>query len=138
MEYGLGADLPIYAGGLGVLAGDAVKAASDLRLPVIAIGLFWSEGYTVQRAGGDGQVHDEYPPVPRHALVPTGARAVVSIRGHDVEITAHRVERAGVTGLYLLEPVDEAHRGLTRRLYGGVGEDRIAQEMILGIGGVRI
>ena len=138
MEFGLGEDLPVYAGGLGILAGDMIKAAGDLRLPLTGVGIFWSEGYTVQRLTPAGGVIDEHPAVPRAALVPTGAVASVRIRGRDVAITAYRVDRPGIAPLYLLEPVDEADRWITRRLYGGAGDDRVAQELVLGIGGVRI
>jgi starch phosphorylase len=138
MEYGISEDLPIYAGGLGILAGDYVKAAGDLRLPVTAIGIFWSEGYTVQRATPAGPVIDEYPPTSRAQLVATGARAEVRVDGRDVALTAYRVDRPGLAPLYLLEPVEEGDRWITRRLYGGGAEERVAQEIVLGVGGVRI
>lgn len=138
MEYALHEDLPIYAGGLGVLAGDYVKSAGDLRLPLHAIGILWSEGYTVQRIGADGHPYDEYPTTPRDALAPVDARVSVTIRGKEVALRAFRVTNLGTSPLYLLEPVEERDRWITRRLYGGGAEDRIAQEIVLGVGGVRL
>ena len=138
MEYAVSEALPIYAGGLGVLAGDLIKAAGDLRLPVTGIGVFWGEGYTVQRITDGGAVRDEFPPTPRTSLVPTGVTVTVRVRGKDVPLTAWRVDVPGLAPLFLLEPVLEADRWITRRLYGGGGEDRIAQEIVLGIGGVRL
>jgi starch phosphorylase len=138
MEYGIAEDLPIYAGGLGILGGDLLKAAGDLRLPVTGVGIFWSEGYTEQRVGADGQLHDSFPPTPRAGLTPTDVQVTVRVRGRDVPVTAWRVDRPGLATLYLLEPALEADRWLTRRLYGGGAADRVAQEIILGVGGVRV
>ena len=138
MEYGIHEDLPIYAGGLGVLAGDYVKSAGDLRLPLVALGILWSEGYTVQRIGADGQPHDDYPPTPRDALEPVAAKVAVTIAGREVPLCAWRVTRPLTAPLYLLEPAEGRDRWITRRLYGGGAEDRVAQELILGVGGVRL
>jgi starch phosphorylase len=138
MEYGLSEELPIYAGGLGILAGDYVKSAGDLKMPLTAVGIFWSEGYTVQKIGTDGKPHDAYPPTPRDALEPLSVRVTVNIRGKDVLLQAHRVVKHATGPLYLLEPVDDADRWITRRLYGGSGDDRVAQELVLGVGGVRL
>jgi starch phosphorylase len=138
MEYAVAEDLPIYAGGLGVLAGDYVKAAGDLHLPLCAIGIFWAEGYTLQRAGGSSAIVDEYPPAPRDRLTPTGARVVVRVGGREVPLTAWKVDRPGLAPLYLLEPIDEQDRWITRRLYDGDGGHRLAQELVLGVGGVRL
>jgi len=138
MEFGLSADLTIYSGGLGVLAGDLMKAVGDLRLPLVGIGLLWDKGYTHQTIGADGRPVDEYVPTDRHALQPTGVTTEISIRGETIELTAHRVRYYTDAELYLLEPTEERHRWITRSLYGGSHEDRIAQEMVLGIGGVRM
>lgn len=138
MEYGVHEDLPIYAGGLGVLAGDYVKSAGDLHMPLVGIGILWSEGYTVQRIGADGAPYDEYPPTPRDALEPVAARVTVTIRGQEVSLQAWRVTRYLTAPLYLLEPVEEKDRWVTRRLYGGGPADRVAQEIVLGVGGVRL
>jgi starch phosphorylase len=138
MEYGLHEDLPIYAGGLGVLAGDYIKSAGDLKLPLVAIGIFWSEGYTQQHIGADGQPMDAYPPTPRDALETLAVNVSVSVRGKQIPLLVHRVKRYSPAPLYLLEPADEADRWITRRLYGGGGEERVAQEIVLGVGGVRL
>jgi glycogen phosphorylase len=138
MEYAVSDSLPLFAGGLGVLAGDLIKAAGDLRLPVVGLGIFWSEGYTVQRINDSGAVWDEFPPASRAGLQPTDVTVTVQVRGRDVPLTAWRVADPALAPLYLLEPVAEADRWITRRLYGGGAEDRIAQEIVLGIGGVRI
>src|SRR5262249_46123401 len=138
MEYGIAPDLPIYAGGLGILAGDFLKAAADLRLPIVGVGIFWSEGYTVQHVGSDGHIYDAFPPAARGGLTPTGATVTVTIRGRDVPVTAWRLDRPGVATLYLLEPVQDADSWITRRLYGGGGEDRVAQEILLRGGGGRV
>jgi starch phosphorylase len=137
MEYGLTEELPIYAGGLGVLAGDYIKSAADLRIPLTAIGILWSEGYTAQRIGADGTPWDDYPATPRAAMEPVGTRVSVTIRGREIGLHALRVTLPGLR-LYLLEPVDERDRWITRRLYGGGGDDRVAQEIVLGVGGVRL
>src|SRR5688572_10665670 len=136
MEYALGEDLPIYAGGLGVLAGDYAKAAGDLRLPVCALGIFWSEGYTVQRAAVSSAIVDDYPPTSRAQLAPTGARVTVRLGGREVALTAWKVERPGLAPLYLLEPAEEEDRWITRRLYGGGAGHRVAHDIIPGFGGV--
>ncbi|MBT8492178.1 MAG: alpha-glucan family phosphorylase, partial [Deltaproteobacteria bacterium] len=138
MEFGLSAELTTYAGGLGILAGDVIKSAGDLRVPMVGIGLLWNQGYVSQSIGEDGSPHDEYPPTDRSCLVPTSAKATVEVRGESVEITAHRVRYLTDATLYLIEPVEERHRWITRSLYGGGTEDRIAQEILLGVGGVRI
>lgn len=138
MEYALHEDLPIYAGGLGVLAGDYVKAAGDLGLPLTAIGLLWRHAYTVQRIGQDGSPYDEYPPTPREDLIPVDVQVSVTLRGKEIALTAYRVTRDGNAPLYLLEPVDGADRWVVARLYGGHADDRVAQEIVLGVGGVRL
>jgi starch phosphorylase len=138
MEYGLDASLPIYSGGLGVLAGDTMKSVSDLRMPVVGIGILWSEGYTVQRIGAAGRPVDSYPNTPREHLIPVDVEVEVPIAGKLVSCRAFRVEHYLSGELYLLEPVAAADRWITRRLYGGGAEDRLAQELILGVGGVRL
>jgi starch phosphorylase len=138
MEYGLDPTFPIYAGGLGILAGDHMKSAGDLHVPLIGIGLFWDEGYTRQVIGAAGAVEDQYPKTPRDALRPVDARVEVTIRGKRVPLRAWRVDRYITSTLYLLEPEREEDRWITQRLYGGGVEDRLAQELVLGVGGVRL
>jgi glycogen phosphorylase len=138
MEFGLDAALPIYSGGLGVLAGDIMKAACDQDRDFIGIGIFWGEGYTVQTLDANNEPVDSYVPTPRDVLEPTGARATVRIRGADIPITAYRVSAYGSAPLYLLEPLNPEDRWLSKRLYSGDGDQRVAQELLLGVGGVRI
>jgi starch phosphorylase len=138
MEYGLDPAFPIYAGGLGILAGDHMKSAGDLRVPVIGIGLFWDEGYTRQIIGVGGVIEDQYPKTPRDALRRVDARIEVAVRGKKVPLRSWKVERFLTATLYLLEPEREEDRWITQRLYGGGVEDRLAQEIVLGVGGVRL
>jgi len=138
MEYGLDPSFPIYAGGLGILAGDHMKSAGDLRVPVIGIGILWDEGYTRQVIGASGAIEDQYPKTPRDAVRRIEARIDVTVRGKRVPLRAWKVERFTTAQLYLLEPERESDRWITQRLYGGSGEDRLAQEIVLGVGGVRL
>jgi starch phosphorylase len=138
MEYGLDPKLSIYAGGLGVLAGDLVKSAGDLRVPMVALGLLWDEGYTRQTVNADGVVEDHHPKTARDLLTPLDVRFPVTVLGKQVTCTAWRVEHILSTPLYLIEPVNEDDRWITKRLYGGGEEDRVAQEVLLGVGGVRL
>jgi len=138
MEYGLDPAFPIYAGGLGILAGDHMKSAGDLRVPVTGIGLLWDEGYTRQVIGARHTIQDQYPKTPRDAVRKIDARIDVTVRGKKVPLRAWKVERYTKATLYLLEPEREADRWITQRLYGGDHEDRLAQEIVLGVGGVRL
>jgi len=137
MEYGLNESFPIYAGGLGVLAGDYIKAAHDLRLPMVAVGLLWERGYCVQRIGADGRPYEEYPAYDTGFLNDTGVRVRVRMRGHEVPVRVWVTERYGNVPLYLLEPLRLEDRWITHRLYESGTDTRIAQEQLLGIGGVR-
>ncbi|MBT6178978.1 MAG: alpha-glucan family phosphorylase, partial [Deltaproteobacteria bacterium] len=138
MEYGLDESLPIYSGGLGVLAGDIMKAARDSDTNLIGVGVMWDEGYTVQRTDDQGHVYDTWEKTPRTSLRELDVSIEVQIGEESVGLNAFEVEGFGNTQLYLLEPKLEKHRDMTRRLYNGQGKMRIAQEMILGIGGVRL
>ena len=141
MEYGLDPAFPIYAGGLGILAGDHMKSAGDLRVPITGIGLFWAEGYvrqTIQRTAKGAAVKDEFPATPRDALRRVDVPLDVTVRGKKIPLTVWRVDRYVTSTLYLLEPTRPADRWITKRLYGGGGEDRLAQEIVLGVGGVRL
>jgi starch phosphorylase len=137
MEYGLDESFPIYSGGLGALSGDFTKSAHDLDLPVVAVGLCWERGYGVQRIRPDGQPTYEYPVVDRSFLEDTGVRVRVRVRGVEVPCSVRVTERFGNVPLYMIEPYREEHRWITRRLYEAGTDVRIAQEMLLGIGGVR-
>ncbi|HTJ43363.1 MAG TPA: alpha-glucan family phosphorylase [Kofleriaceae bacterium] len=138
MEYGLDPALTIYAGGLGILAGDHMKSVGDLHVPLVGIGLLWDEGYTVQTIGPDGHPEDHYPKTNRDALTKLDARIEVTVAGKVVPCIAWRVDRYVKSTLYLLEPEHDHDRWITRRLYGGGEEDRLAQEIVLGVGGVRL
>ncbi len=138
MEYGLDPSFPIYAGGLGILAGDHMKSAGDLHVPVTGIGLLWDEGYTRQVIGARHSIQDQYPKTPRDAVRKIDTRLAVTVRGKKVPLRAWKVERFVSSDLYLLEPEREVDRWITQRLYGGDHEDRLAQEIVLGVGGVRL
>jgi len=138
MEYGLDPQFPIYAGGLGMLAGDHMKSAGDLRVPLVGIGLFWDEGYTRQLVGKGSVVEDHYPKTPRDALRRVDVKVEVKVRGKNVVCRAYQVDRYVSSRLYLLEPERDEDRWITQRLYGGGVEDRLAQEILLGVGGVRL
>jgi len=148
-EYGLHNSLPLYAGGLGVLAGDITKEASDLGIPMVAIGFMYPQGYFRQRVNVDGRQEELYQQIDRKrvavepALGSDGApvRIRLSLPDRGLHLTAWRV-RIGRTQLYLLDTDLEENapwdRELTGRLYGGDQTTRLLQEMVLGIGGVRL
>jgi starch phosphorylase len=137
MEYGLSETFPIYSGGLGVLAGDFIKSAWDLGLPLVACGLRWARGYNIQRIGADGQPRDEFQEYDSSFLEDTGVRVRVRVRGAEVACAVKFTRRFGHVPLFLLEPLAERDRWITHRLYEAGTDVRIAQEMLLGIGGVR-
>ena len=137
MEYGLHESFPIYSGGLGILAGDFIKAARDLKLPMVAVGLLWARGYCVQRIGADGRPYEEYPAYDTGFLSDTGVRVRVRVRGKEIAVRVWVTERHGHIPLYLLEPLKREDRWITHRLYEAGTDTRIAQELLLGIGGVR-
>lgn len=137
MEFGLDPKLTIYSGGLGILAGDHMKSVGDLRRPVTGIGLFWAHGYTKQHVDETG-VHDSYPTTSREALVAVDVTVEVTVRGKVVPLRAWKVDRFLESELLLLEPANQEDRWITERLYGGDEPDRLAQEIVLGVGGVRL
>ncbi len=149
MEYMLSEALPIYSGGLGNVAGDQLKAASDLGVPVVAVGLLYQQGYFRQVIGADGAQQALYPyndpgqlPVtPLRKEDGEWLRLEVVLPGYSVWLRAWQVQ-VGRVKLYLLDSNDAAnypvHRGITSELYGGGPELRLKQEMLLGIGGWRL
>jgi starch phosphorylase len=137
MEFGLHESFPIYSGGLGVLAGDFIKSARDLKLPVVAVGLRWARGAGVQHLGPDGQPTEEYQEYEHGFLSDTGVRVRVRVGGKEVQCSVQVTERFGHVPLYLIEPMRDEDRWITRRLYEAGSDVRIAQEMLLGIGGLR-
>lgn len=148
-EFGIHESLPIYSGGLGVLAGDHLKSASDLGIPLVAIGLFYKEGYFSQRIDENGWQQEVYNenviadlPI-RPALGKDGKQVEVSVETRSGAIFARVWHlQVGRIPLYLLdtnvEKNSEEIRNLTSRLYGGDHRTRIRQEAVLGIGGVRV
>jgi len=149
MEFGLGEALPLYAGGLGILAGDYLKAASDLGVPVIGIGLLYQEGYFRQVLDASGWQQDIYPyneptsmPV-RPVRSRTGAwlRVYSDFPGRRVSFRVWQAQVGRVT-LYLLDSNDLLNsprdQGITSKLYGGGQELRLMQEIVLGICGWRL
>ena len=137
MEFGVHESFPIYAGGLGVLAGDFIKSAHDLKLPVVAVTLRWERGYGVQRIAADGMPYEEYPGYDSSFLAETGVRVRVRVRGQEIPCRVWTTQRFGHVPLYLIEPYRVQDRWITHRLYESGTDVRIAQEMLLGIGGVR-
>lgn len=147
-EYGLVDCLPIYSGGLGVLAGDHLKSASDLGLPLVAVGLLYQEGYFAQYLNADGWQQERYPindfyNMPLHLERNEDGselRIEVEYPGRTVYARVWRVQ-VGTVPLYLLdtniEPNNPYDHDITDELYGGDLDLRIHQEMMLGIGGMR-
>ncbi|NIZ92994.1 alpha-glucan family phosphorylase [Kineococcus rubinsiae] len=149
MEFGITGALPQYSGGLGILAGDHLKSASDLSVPIVGVGLFYATGYFKQSLSRDGWQQETYPvldpdglplsqlreadgsPAKVHVDLPGGRRIVAHVWKAQV----------GRVPLLLLdsdvEENDEAARSVTDRLYGGGGEHRLQQELLCGVGGVR-
>jgi starch phosphorylase len=148
-EYGWHEGIALYSGGLGILAGDHTKAASDLGIPLVGVGLWYPEGYFRQRVAEDGQQEAYYE---RHSpselpftlardAAGNEARVAVTLQGREVQLRAWRVQ-VGRVPVYLLDcdvpensPED---RAILSSLYGGDQRTRVAQEYILGIGGVRM
>ncbi len=139
MEYGLESDFKIYAGGLGILAGDYLKGAKDLNVPLIGIGIKWKQGYTDQVIDQDGKPYDTYHNYNYDFLEDTGVKVSVKIRNVDVVCKVWKTEKFGNNTLYLLDTdiPENQDAWITGQLYGWFGEERIAQEIVLGIGGVR-
>jgi starch phosphorylase len=147
-EFGLHESLPVYSGGLGVLAGDHIKSASDLGLDLVGVGILYGEGYFRQRINAEGMQEEFYEPLGLDTrpvapeVGPDGAevRVGVEIAGREVSLAVWKVA-VGRTAVYLLDADvpenSDKDRGLTARLYGGDNRTRISQEIILGIGGVR-
>ena len=148
MEYGITDALPLYSGGLGVLAGDHLKTASDLGVPLVAVGLFYREGYFRQMLDADGAQLEVYAFNSRDALPVrlvtddegTPLRVTIELPGRDLRVRLWRAD-VGRVPLYLLDSDDPLNspfdRGITAKLYAGDGEARLMQEIVLGIGGWR-
>lgn len=139
MEYGLESNLKMYAGGLGILAGDYLKGAGEMGLPMVAVGLKWKQGYGDQLIGRDGEIYDVYRNYRYPFLEDTNVYVNVRIRNRDIRCKVWRTEKFGNVPLYLLDTdlPENADKLITGQLYGWFEEERVAQEMVLGIGGVR-
>jgi starch phosphorylase len=149
MEFMLSEALPIYSGGLGNVAGDQLKAASDLGVPVVGVGLLYQQGYFRQVIDGDGAQQALFPyndpgqlPItPVRCSNGEWLRLEIALPGYSVWLRAWQVQ-VGRIKLYLLDSNDAAnfpaHRGITSELYGGGPELRLKQELLLGIGGWRL
>jgi glycogen phosphorylase len=142
-EFGLAEALPQYSGGLGVLAGDHLKAASGLGVPLVGVGLFYRQGYFRQTLNPEGWQEEHYPALDPHAMalaLVEGARVEVDLAGETLAAQVW-LAQVGRIKLYLLDADiddnDEELRAVTNRLYGGEIEHRIRQEILLGVGGVR-
>ncbi|MFG1999174.1 alpha-glucan family phosphorylase [Spirillospora sp. NPDC048911] len=148
-EYGITAALPQYSGGLGILAGDHLKTASDLGVPVIGVGLLYRHGYFSQSLSPDGWQLERYPTFDPNGLPLTLLRDAAGVpvrvtiglpQGRDLHAQVWLAQVGRVPQLLLdsdVEDNDHAARDVTDRLYGGGGDHRLLQEMLLGIGGVR-
>ena len=132
-EFGISETVPQYSGGLGILAGDHLKASSDLGIPLVGIGLLYAEGYFRQSLDADGWQQERFPRLESTAmaLTNTGLHVSLELAGENVDIGIWRAD-VGRIPLYLLDVP-----GITDRLYGGDVEHRLRQEMVLGIAGVR-
>jgi len=132
-EFGISEAVPQYSGGLGVLAGDHLKASSDLGVPLVGIGLLYAEGYFRQMLDADGWQQERFPRLEPAgmALTNTGKQVTIELADDSVTVSIWRSE-VGRLPLYLLDAP-----GVTDRLYGGDVEHRLRQEIVLGIAGVR-
>ena len=148
-EFGIAAALPQYSGGLGILAGDHLKSASDLGVPIIGVGLFYRSGYFAQSISPDGWQQESYPVLDPDGLPlsvlrhPDGTAAQVALALPGGRALYARIWQVAVGRIRLLlldtdiPENEDALRSVTDRLYGGGGEHRLLQELLLGIGGVR-
>lgn len=147
MEVGLDPNMPTYAGGLGVLAGDTIRTAADIRLPLVAVSLLYRSGHFFQRLDAQGvQTEEPVKWILKDFLQPLNARVTIELEGRTVQVRAWRYPYTGQSGyqvpVYLLDTDlpenSEWDRTLTGVLYGGDQYYRLCQEALLGIGGVRM
>jgi starch phosphorylase len=147
-EFGVGESLPIYSGGLGVLSGDHLKAASDLGLPLVGIGLLYHQGYFRQQLNADGWQQERYPMLDPHGMPLTlffdedghPLKIEVDLGGARCVLQLWKAQVGRIPLILMDSDVEENEadeRGVTDRLYGGGTEHRLRQEIVLGIGGVR-
>jgi starch phosphorylase len=149
MEFGLTESLPIYSGGLGILAGDHLKSSSNLGVPLVGVGLLYQKGYFRQYLTADGWQQERYPvndfsvlPVrPFHGERSKPVRVTVDLAGQPVVLRPWRARVGRITLVLLDANIPEnppAIQDITDQLYGGDGDMRIRQEILLGVGGVRM
>lgn len=141
MEYGLAEEMKIYAGGLGILAGDILKTAKEQDWPMIGIGILWRQGYTKQVINEKGRPVDTYPrnDYMYDYLKDTEIKVHVKIKNEEIACRVWRLEKYDNAPLYLLDTnlEENSNKWITGQLYGWFEEERIAQEIVLGIGGVK-
>lgn len=139
MEYGLDNSFKAYAGGLGILAGDYLKGAKDHEYPIVGLGIKWKQGYTEQKLTEAGKPFDAYHNYEYDFLEDTGVTVEVAIRGRNVKCKVWKLDKFGNAPLYLLDTDVPGNEDgwITGQLYGWFGEERIAQELVLGVGGVK-
>lgn len=144
MEVGLNENIPTYSGGLGILAGDHIKSASDLNIPLVGVTLLYKRGYFVQHINPMGQQEEVYPYFdPRAFMEPLPFKVTIRIEGRDLHIGVWKYNQMGLQGgrvpVYFLDtdlPINSPDdRLITQYLYGGDPHTRICQEAVLGIGG---
>lgn len=139
MEFAIDSKIKTYAGGLGILAGDYLKGAKEGDFPIIGVGLKWKQGYTSQTVDATGKVVDAFKNHPYDQFEDTGERVTVMIRQREVICRVWHSTGFGMSELILLDTdlPENADNLITGQLYGWFGEERVAQEMVLGIGGIR-
>ncbi|MCK5009608.1 MAG: alpha-glucan family phosphorylase, partial [Deltaproteobacteria bacterium] len=147
MEVGIQNDIPTYSGGLGVLAGDTIRTSADLKLPIVAVTMLSKKGYFTQTLNNTGK-QGESPVLwdPSHYMTLLPAKITVKIEGRDVVVQAWQFSVTSLTGGYVpiffldtdVEENDPDDREITSFLYGGDIAYRLKQEIVLGIGGVRM
>ena len=142
MEYAIENDVKLYAGGLGILAGDYLKEACDNNYPLIGIGIKWKQGYGDQLLDKEtGVPYDAYKNRQYKFLEDTGITVTVNICQKDVKVKVWKYNAHNVDNLYLLDTDIDGNDGdarwITGQLYGWFGEERVAQEIVLGVGGVK-
>lgn len=146
MEIGISEHMPTYSGGLGILAGDHIKSAADLNIPLVAVTLLYKRGYFIQHINPMGEQEEMYPYFdPRAFMEPLPFKVTIRIEGRDVHIGAWKYNQVGMKGrvpIYFLDtdlPINAPEdRLITQYLYGGDYHTRITQEMVLGIGGYMV
>jgi glucan phosphorylase len=147
-EFGVGESLPIYSGGLGVLSGDHLKAASDLGIPLVGVGLLYHQGYFRQQLNADGWQQERYPMLDPHGMPLSllfdedghPLKTEVDLGGARCVLQLWKAQVGRIPLILMDSDVEENEtdeRGVTDRLYGGGTEHRLRQEIVLGIGGVR-